>query len=171
MGKPKRFLHDLARGNNAEQLVASLLTSAGFDSAPDKDARIKWDVLTEYGQSKIPTEVKFDEYENRSGNIALEVWNPRSNKPSGITATEAFFWAHVLVDNVVWMTTVAGLKGYMDISKPSRIIDRGGDNNATIWLYPSDQILEGAFTRIDTMTQDELSAFVIQHWEDAQCTK
>ncbi len=164
MGK-KRFLHDLARGNRAEELVVELFSDAGFRSLADKKARSEWDVVSEYEQGTFTTEVKYDEYENRSGNIAMEVYNPRLGKPSGVTATRAFFWAHVLVNQVVWVATVDKLKNYLDNNKPSRIIDKGGDNNATLWLYSSADILSGAFTRVDTMTTNELQMFIIENWE------
>jgi hypothetical protein len=125
-------------------------------------------VVTPYGQTQITTEVKFDEYERKSGNVAIEVYNPRLGKPSGVTATKAFFWAHVLVDKVVWLTPVEKLREYLDNHAPGRIIDVGGDKNATLWLYPSCEILADAFFRVDTMTDDELQAFIIEHWEDAQ---
>jgi len=162
----KRFLRDLVRGGRAEQMVADLFTAADFPSELDKEARIDWDVKSVYGQAYFTTEVKYDEYEQRSGNVAIEVFNPRLGKPSGITATKAFFWAHVLADGVVWVTPVASLKEYLDNHSPGRIIDRGGDNNATLYLYPSDQILVDAFTRVDNMTVEELQAFVITHLEE-----
>jgi len=172
----KNFLRDLARGSNAEQLVANLFSAVGFPSEIDKEARINWDVKSECecrwpGLPKrmithFTTEVKYDEYEKRSGNIAIEVYNPRLDKPSGLTATKAFFWAQVLVDEVVWITPVDSLKIYIDNHEPGRIIEHGGDNNAKLLLYPSNQILADTFTRIDTMTKDELHHFVIQQLEE-----
>jgi len=142
-----RFLYDLARGGKAETIVVTLLTEAGFPSAPDKKARSEWDVKSTYGQACITTEVKYDAYEKKSGNVAIEVFNPRLGRPSGVTATKAFFWAHVLFDGAVWLTPVSTLKEYIDNSAPGRIIDIGGDKNATLWLYPSKEILPGAFAR------------------------
>lgn len=157
----KSFLRDLARGGNAETLVIELFAAAGFPSHADKKARSEWDVKSTYDEPFFfTTEVKYDEYENRSGNIAMEVYNPHTNKPSGLTATKAFFWAHVLVGKVVWLITTNELKAYIDKNPPSHMIDRGGDNNATLWLYPSNNILPRAFTRIDTMTNEELRSFV-----------
>ena len=158
------FFNDLKRGKTAEQLLVQLLTDAGLPSRADKQARQQWDVISDFGKDEITTEVKYDEYENRSGNVAIEVYNPRLGKPSGVTATEAFFWAHVLVDGVAWITPVSKLKKYVDKHAPERIIDRGGDNNACLWLYKSLDILPDAFHRADTMTPDELLAFVLYHW-------
>jgi len=165
MGKKKRFLRDLARGGKAEELVSDLLNESGLPSFVDKETRLEWDVQAQYGEDNFTVEVKFDAYEAKSGNIAIEVYNPRLGKPSGITATQAFFWAHVLVDKVVWMTTVKKLKQYLDKHRPSRIIDAGGDNNATLWLYPGDEILPGAFVRVDTMTPHDFLNFVVQRLE------
>ncbi len=161
----KRFLRDLARGGKAEMLVAHLLEEAGFPTKADKKARSEWDLQSEHDTEVITTEVKYDEYENKSGNVAIEVYNPRLGKPSGVTATKAFFWAHVLSGGVIWLTPVKKLKEYLDNHAPRRIIDVGGDKNATLWLYSSKVILPAAFTRVDTMKSIELKGFVIQHWE------
>jgi hypothetical protein len=156
-----RFLRDLKRGGVAEELVVELLKSAQFDAAADKKARQQWDVVADH----LTVEVKFDEYEQKSGNVAIEVFNPRLGKPSGLTATEAFLWAHVLADGVVWITTVTALKKYLDKHNPDRIIERGGDNNATLYLYPSCEILPDVFHRIDDLTGAQIRAWVDRQWE------
>lgn len=164
----KHFLRDLARGGKAETLVAHLFIRAGFTSWADKKARSEWDLKSNHNGKYITTEVKYDEYENKSGNIAIEVYNPHLGKPSGITATKAFFWAHVLSDGVVWLTLVSKLKEYLDNNEPGRIVDVGGDKNATLWLYPSQKILSSVFNRIDTMTAEELRVFILEHWENTK---
>jgi hypothetical protein len=166
--KRSRFLHDLARGGKAQDLIVQMFNDAGFDSHMDKSARSEWDVVTAYRQDVITTEVKFDAYEQSSGNIAIEVYNPRLGKPSGVTVTKAFFWAHVLAGGVVWLTPVTKLKDHLDKNAPGRIIDRGGDGNATLWLYASKEILPAAFTRVDTMEVDEFQVFVVEQWEEYQ---
>jgi hypothetical protein len=166
--KRNHFLRDRALGGQAQDLIVKMFNDAGFDSHMDKSARSEWDVVTAYGQDVITTEVKFDAYEQSSGNIAIEVYNPRLGKPSGVTATRAFFWAHVLVGGVVWLTPVTKLKDYVDKHAPCRIIDRGGDGNATLWLHPSKEILPSAFTRVDTMKVDEFQVFVVEQWEEYQ---
>jgi len=162
----KRFLHDLARGGKAETLVAHLFVESGFPSVVDKKARAEWDLKSEYNGEYITTEVKYDAYEHKSGNVAIEVYNPYIGKPSGITVTQAFFWAHVLMDGVVWLAPVSKLKEYLDNHPPGRIIDAGGDKNATLWLYSSKTILPNAFTRIDMMPAEELRVFILTHWEE-----
>ena len=159
------FLRDLYRGNKAEQLIINLFSSAGFPSQTDKESRSKWDIVSNYGKICITTEVKFDEYEQRSGNIAIETHNPRLDKPSGLMVTEAFLWAHVLKGGVVWVTRVESLRKYVDNTKPKRIIKNGGDGNATLSLYSSNTILLDVFTRIDTMNEDDLRNFIINTWE------
>lgn len=161
------FLRDLERGGKAEKKIIRLFTAAGFPSQVEQNRakRSKWDVTSDYGQTAITVEVKLDEYEQRSGNVAIETHNPRLGKPSGLMATEAFLWAHVLKDGATWVTTVESLKDYVDKTKPKRIIECGGDDNATLKLYPSSQILPAVFTRIDTMDEDELQDFIITIWE------
>jgi len=160
------FLRDLKRGGGAERLVIDLFNRAGFPSKKDNSVRTPWDIISTHGDDIIKTEVKFDEYEQRSGNVAIEVFNPRLQKPSGLTATEAFFWAHVLADGVIWITPTELLKKYLDQTEPARIIDRGGDNNATLYLYPSAEILSEAFYRVDDMPVKKFRPFVIQQWSE-----
>ena len=164
----KHFLFDLARGGQAEELVCKFLIAAGFPSHVDKTAGSKWDIKSEYGRTYITTEVKYDEYEHHSGNIAIEVYNPHLGQPSGITVTKAFFWVHVLKHEMIWITPVSKLKKYLDNTAPGRVIDVGGDKNATLWLYPSQKILPKVFTHVNTMTTGDLQLFITKHWEKAQ---
>lgn len=159
-----KFLTDLRRGKRAEELVVKIINDVGFDCYIDNSVKYEWDVIIIYGKYNIPIEVKFDEYEQRSGNIAIEVFNTRLGKQSGLTATKAFFWAHVLCDGVVWITTVEKLKKYLDTEPPSRIIDSGGDGNATLHLYNSTQILSDIFVRIDNAPDHVIQDFIISSW-------
>lgn len=158
-----RFLRDLERGDGAQRLVAKIYDKCNFNSnyvdkkSPD---RFFWDIITDGQGINFTTEVKYDEYESKSGNIAIETYNPRLGKPSGLGITRAFFWAHVLVDKIVWLTTVDLLRKFVSDSKPKRIITAGGDGNATIYLYDSTLILPAIFVRIDNMNKKELLSYI-----------
>ena len=160
-----RFFHDLKRGSTAEELVVKLFTRAGIPSHADKSVRIPWDIKSEVKNQTVTTEVKLDEYERKSGNIAIEVYNSRLGRPSGITATEAFFWVHVLTDKVVWIARVDAIRHYMDETPPLKIVDRGGDGNATLHLYESCSILPDVFCRIDDIAPKKLKAHITKEWE------
>lgn len=160
-----KFLNDRDRGTIAEQEVVKIFNKANVVSLIDDTVRSAWDIKSFSDNSKdvITTEVKFDEREATSGNLAVEVYNPRLGKPSGLTVTKAFFWCYVLADLAVWITPVKVLKVYVDNNPPARIIDRGGDGNATLYLYVSSVILAEVFYRIDNMRPERL-----RHWIHTQ---
>src|SRR5690606_11840147 len=87
------------------------------------------------------SEVKNDVYSAKSGNVAIEVFNTRQNKASGLTCTKADLWFHV-ISNVVYVTTVEELKKFTNEVKPLRTIGSGGDGNAMLMLYKIEDILE-----------------------------
>lgn len=158
-----RFVADLKRGNGAQQLIMQLYNDCEFTSekvSPRGPERSFWDVVTTGNGLSFTTEVKFDEYEAKSGNIAIETFNPRLNKPSGLGITRAFFWAHVLVGGVVWLTPTERLRIFVQETEPKRIIGKGGDGNATLYLYDSSVILPAIFTRIDQMSRKELLQYI-----------
>jgi hypothetical protein len=158
-----KFVADLKRGNGAQKLVMQLFDNCNLKSEqvdPKGPDRSFWDIITTGRKLSFTTEVKFDEYEARSGNIAIETFNPRLGKPSGIGITKAFFWAHVLVGGVVWLTPVEQLRLFLADNKPKRIIGAGGDGNATLHLYDSGIILPGCFTRIDNLTKRQLTKYI-----------
>lgn len=160
------FVKDARIGKIAENIVLSLMNDAGFPSRFGHLTDNRWDIISQYGLHEITTEVKFDKYEQQSGNIAIEVYNPKSGHPSGLTVTRAFIWAHVLADEYpVWFTTVVSLKQYMDRTPPHKIIDVGGDKNATLYLYPSHEILVDIFVRVDNIAPSALRKWVTQQWE------
>ena len=165
----KSFLKQLAVGSKAEELVCATLNDANIRCSLDKTSLIKWDIIGEIKRrnkdrtiktNEVTVEVKYDEYENRSGNIAIEVFNTRLNKPSGIMATKAYFWAHVLKNGEIYLTTTKKLKEYARRRKPHRVIASGGDNNAKLYLYRSEKILNDIFTRIDDIGIDKLRKIV-----------
>lgn len=159
----KRFLSDLKRGNSAQQLVMQIFEKCNLQSQPVDPKgpdRSFWDITTTGRGIQFTTEVKYDEYEARSGNIAIETFNPRLGKPSGIGVTKAFFWAHVLVDGVVWITPVDRLRIFLEETAPKKIIGAGGDGNATLYLYENTVILPAIFTRIDEMTKRNLLKYL-----------
>ncbi len=163
-----KFLRDRDRGTVAEKKVVDIFSKANLVSSIDDTVRAHWDIksLSDNCKDVITTEVKFDEYEATSGNLAVEVYNPRLGKPSGLTVTRAFFWSYVLADMTVWITPVSKLKIYIDNHPPERIIDKGGDGNATLYLYVSAIILADIFYRIDNMRPNRL-----RHWIHTQFYK
>jgi hypothetical protein len=153
---------DLALGEVGEKRVIKLFNEAGIDSKkqPSKGRFSDYDVISLFELLTFTTEVKYDIYALRSGNIAIEVFNPKIGQPSGLMATKADLWAHVTDE--VHLANVEGLKLWVENNSPKRVITAGGDDNATLYLYPLDSILqEPLFQRIDHLTDDERRNIII----------
>lgn len=154
------MLKDLYIGKQGENKVIGLLNDAKIKATEslDKDTRKFYDIIGVFenaGASKeFYVEVKTDLYASRSGNIAIEVYNPKSGVPSGLTVTKAHLWAHI-VNGEVWVTTVEALTNFTKDTSPFKIVSSGGDDNATILLYQIDTILPVIFQRIDHITDVE----------------
>lgn len=150
---------DLGIGKIAENRVQEILESIGMKCTEvDKINRVLWDISFHlFGNSeKTHTiEVKNDVYALRSGNIAVEMFNPKSAKPSGLSATKADLWVF-MVGAEIWITRTDTLRKFVEDNKPFRIIDSGGDNNAYLYLYKKDAILDTIFHRLDNLEKKEL---------------
>jgi hypothetical protein len=159
----KHFLQRKIVGDNAEYLVNEMFLSCGFKSKISQEKTDKHDIVTKVSNNlSFTTEVKYDEMEATTGNVAIEVYNTTLNKPSGIRATQAFFWIFVLADKSIWITTVASLREYINTHQPLRKIENCGDGNATILLYDSSVILPNIFVRIDKLDPKKIHKYIIR---------
>ena len=135
-----------------------LLKAAGLLCEKAKGKNEFYDIIADYELQSVLFEVKYDQMVGRTGNLALEFWNPKLNKPSGIMVTLADFWVFCFGNPLeVWICEVEGLKVFMENNKPSRTIDVGGDKNASLMLYKKDVLLQ-AFYRIDNIEPTELES-------------
>ena len=150
------ILKDLEIGESAEKKIINLYKRFGYPSAKNEDTKTRsyYDitsalpfirVLHSQGltMEKFTTEVKHDLYANKSGNIAIETFNPKTGKDSGLSITKADLWIHIT--DIPYITSVKILKEYVEENKPFRIISCGGDDNATLYLYKADIILDAIF--------------------------
>ena len=158
------FVCDMRKGKEAEDSVAKIL-SCYWDIHKASDLKkgrfYDWDLSaaqpgTDY--EVFTVEVKYDEMQAATGNIAIEVYNSKSNKPSGLSATKADLWCHVLKDSV-WITSVKKLKEFCKEHKPLRKVGAAGDGNASIFLYKTDDILK-IFGRIDGCQKKQLNKLI-----------
>ena len=147
------FVSDKIKGENAEDSVAKILSShRDIYKASDLEsgAFSDWDLSVaqkETGYEVFTVEVKYDEMQAKTGNIAIEIYNPWSGKPSGLTATKATLWCQVLKDSV-WITSVKALRKFCEETTPFKMFSSAGDGNAAILLYKTEDILK-IFERID----------------------
>tara|TARA_Y100001938_G_scaffold150868_1_gene243974 strand:+ start:661 stop:1164 length:504 start_codon:yes stop_codon:yes gene_type:complete len=156
------FVSDKIKGENAEDSVAKILSHYwDIHKASDLEsgAFSDWDLSAAQigtGYEVFTVEVKYDEMQAKTGNIAIEIYNPRSGKPSGLTATKADLWCHVLQESV-WITSVKELRKFCKETPPFKMFSSAGDGNAAILLYKTKDILE-IFERIDECKTEEISS-------------
>ena len=154
------FVKDKIKGENAEDAVVKILSCLwDVHKASDlkRGAFSDWDLSVskeDTGHEIFTIEVKYDEMQSKTGNVAIEIYNPRSAKPSGLSATKANLWCHVLQDSV-WITSVDKLKKFCEETVPFKSFNSAGDGNASILLYKTDDILK-IFERIDECQQKQL---------------
>ena len=162
------FVKDIKRGKKREDLLKVVYNNARMKSISvnsQSSERKFWDVATEivlYGESiEVLQEAKYDEMEAITHNIAIEF--ACSGTASGIDSTKADIWVQILKDGSMWSTGVKKLRNY--IETVDHIIKPGGDGKrASMHLFPSAVIRSAIFTRIDTMTAEELRAYLEQEY-------
>ena len=154
------FVSDKIKGENAEESVAKIL-SCEWDVHKASDlnsgAFSDWDLSVAQsgtGCEVFTVEVKYDEMQAKTGNIAIEIYNPKSAKTSGLTATKATLWCHVLQESI-WITSVKKLKKFCEDTVPFKSFNSVGDGNASILLYKTEDILT-IFERIDKCGEQQM---------------
>lgn len=146
----KKFLRDFEVGATAEQYVAWLLQRAGYSVARSTGRDSDKDLCVSRGGLSCTIEVKFDRMSGATGNLAIEFWNPRSDLPSGITATRADYWVYVLEKPLVaYLVSVRSLVDFMAATQPLKSVRYAGDGNASIHLYK----LESLFPILGTLSE------------------
>lgn len=161
MGK-KGIQKDLALGTAGEQIVISLLNEVGIVSKVQgtKGKFSDYDVESSYDGRNFTSEVKYDLYAISSKNIAVEVFNPKSGRPSGLMASKSDLW--MVVTDEVHVCNTQALKKWVNDHPAKRIVSTAGDGNATILLYPISIIFGGdLFVRIDNLSGDDRRKVVI----------
>ena len=151
-------------GNFGENLVSDTLAKAGIKNSknPEKSCRkimSEWDIEFVFEGKRFTLEAKFDKYEARSGNIAIEYWNVKQGKRSGLLASKSDLWAIVLYEPVtVWVARTSDLRKYFHTVKPFREIACGGDDNAAMKLYRRDELFSDVpFYRLDDKDSDAVA--------------
>lgn len=143
------FARDLRTGRIAEKLIATIFSRN--DIVTDACHAISHDLgFTFEGVDRL-AEVKYDLYAAKSGNMAVEYYNPKLAKASGIEATKSDVWIVVFSDLTAYAAKTPELLAYTRNVSPHRHIPAGGDGNASLKLYRADDIVEKLFLRIDDL--------------------
>ena len=145
------FVRDLRIGKKSEQDVIAQLMKKGFEiEEPAREERQYYDLkLWCRGEQVCTIEVKYDIMSAQTGNIAIEFFNPKSCKPSGISATKADYYIYQFPDLGFFFTRVNELKKYCEEHQPFRTITAGGDGNASLWLYHRERLVDDIFIPLE----------------------
>jgi len=155
------FEESLKKGNKGQSYVVELFNQHDINVILNEDSNklSYFDITIPYKNASFTAEVKYDLYEQKSGNIAIEFYNPKINTPSGIGITKANFWIHVLENPArIFITRVQALKEFIVNTPPLRIIPVGGDKNASLYLYKREVIMSAAFQEINNKNLHEVMA-------------
>jgi hypothetical protein len=135
------YTSDCQTGFNAEDRFAEIMTNYGWTSTiSDRSTSVtEYDIISQSPTGKVLTfEVKHDR-KTETGNVAIE--RGRINRsviyPSGISSTQAGFWAITPDGQNFYVCLTADLKNLL--LKYNRQV-RGGDNNSIMYLVPFEAI-------------------------------
>lgn len=148
-------------GRSGEKYTLQLLQKNGFNAIfnTDKNTQSYYDIIiTISPRKKIFIENKFDMMHQITGNLAIEFHNPASNKPSGLNITKADIWSYMLMDEgnpTIWFANVPKLKNFIQTVKPFKTIQKGGDGNASLYLYSASVILPAVFHQMNNLADTE----------------
>lgn len=155
-------------GEAGEKRVISMFTAMGIkaEKNEDKATRADYDLICEYDGEKFTAEVKYDVMSEKTGNVAFEIFNSKSNKPSGVFGTKADLWIHILPDDTnmaICICSVKKIRKYSRDIAPFKILKSVGDANADILLYKVEDVLEHLFDRIDNIDNDKAIKLVLRN--------
>lgn len=152
------MLKDLANGKNGESRVAAIFTNFGFTlEEVDKENRSFYDLKST--EPAFTVEVKNDVYSACSKNVAIEIFNCKSSKASGLTVTKSTLWAHI-IEGKVYLTTTQKLKDFVANNKPVKTVYAAGDKNADIMLFAVSEILS-IFTAEEDLTKEKILEMLV----------
>lgn len=152
--------HSFRVGSDGESFITNIFHNNGIECEKNSDINTKYDydLICKLGKKRFTCEVKFDMMAVKTNNLAIEYHNSKQDKPSGLSATKANLWAHVILDGenkTGWLTSVYKLKEFCKSITPFKHIKSGGDKNANLLIYQCDTILP-IFTRIEMLNDKEL---------------
>lgn len=147
-------------GNFAEDYVKEILNDAGIptqkNSSTSRSELIGWDLEARVRGIRVKLEIKYDKMAAKTGNIAIEYFNVKQGKPSGIDATTADLWVYVFSEpKSAWICRTDDLRAYMKNNREFRNIACGGDDNAAMKLYRKESLLDAVFHRLDILSPDQ----------------
>lgn len=145
-------------GKSGENYIKYILNQQEFKCELNNDyaLRYDYDLSVIMDDLKFTIEAKYDVYSVKSGNIAIEVFNCKSNCESGIYSTLADVWVHLIPEkeskNIqAYAINTHKLRHFVETVAPLKKIIAGGDKNANLQIYKIENILP-EFVRFDNVT-------------------
>lgn len=148
-------------GKHGENYVIDVFTKCGFSAElnNDYDKRYDYDISANCDGLAFTMEVKHDLMAIKTKNIAIEYHNSKKNAISGINATLADIWVHLVTypntEIIAYAIRVQKLKDYINDNEPHKHIIAGGEKNSNLYIYKMADILP-IFTRIDNITNPNI---------------
>lgn len=144
-------------GKSGEHLVKKIFNDAGFFCELNNDYATRYDndLFVEINDVKFTIECKYDIMSVKTGNIAIEYHNCKSDCPSGIYSTLADVWVHLIPNKdddsiLAYAISVDKLKHFVETATPLKTTSRSGDKNSNLKIFKKDDILK-EFVRFDNV--------------------
>lgn len=139
------FAKDMKKAKKLELLLIDFLGECGYKAELNNDSSSYefYDIITTLPK-QITFEVKADYKSSLTGNLAIEHYNCKQNKPSGINISKADFWCHIVYENKIpnmYFAKREELLKFINENEPFKKIIAGGDDNANLFLYKKNDIL------------------------------
>lgn len=149
------FKRDIKKGDEGEERVVNCFNKHGFKVKYnlDRNRLSDYDLICSKDKSvpKFTIEVKYDVKAQKTGNIAIEYYNPKTEKDSGILRSKATLWAYCIGESEIWITRTSELVSYIKNYDPVRLVEKAGDGNSSCMLYSKDIILPAIFFSIEEL--------------------
>ncbi len=153
---PEAFQAQLREGHYNELRVALFYMLAGVHVRIGfKEGRYDLELRRRDGAIRH-LEVKWDKRAAETGNLYFEVENTRQQKPSGVMATTADLWCHVVgEEGEALLTQTAPLRQFLLEGRFRSVTTRGIDSNSRGFLVPREQLsVEGLkWVRLPTVEE------------------
>ena len=126
------------------------MTQLGFLPTLNKEHKANaWDLSFEHNSKIITVEVKNDLMAVITNNLAIEYFNPNSQKKSGLFATTADLWCHLIPNREIFIASVPRLIEWVETNPADKVFAAGGDGNADLMLYKKVRIAESGLFALD----------------------
>lgn len=151
-------------GNEGEQFVISFFNQNGIETKKEEDfdKRYDHDIVCKLGRKKFTCEIKFDSMACKTGNLAIEYHNSKKDEPSGISATKADIWIHLIKDGdniAMFAVKTDKLKEFIKNNPPFKTVSKAGQMNAELNLWKLDDILP-TFERLEDLPESDFQKTV-----------